>query len=163
MATPWGQVNGSRLGEVPVRVLSEFNYLYPIFHFSFLYSAWPPYAPILICASTIVHLSSERWGCAAYSTKRQPLSGIIVLLNLAAMILLMFGIDWILFTNIKIGDFRHSVSTLETQIKEKDGHHVRATTFRRPLRHCLLMHCKDGAHVEKHNIIFSVFISQTWG
>ena len=69
VVTAWGQVNGGRLCEVPATVLGEFNYLYPIFHFSFLYSAWPPYAPVLICPSAIVHLlSGNMWGCA---TKRQ--------------------------------------------------------------------------------------------
>lgn len=98
VVTPWGQVNGGRLCEVPVTVLGEFNYLYPIFHFSFLYSAWPPYAPILICPSAIVHLSSgNMWGLC--NKKTNLLSGIIMRKmdvvqlcswNLTARILLMF-------------------------------------------------------------------------
>lgn len=76
VVTPRGHVNGGRLCEVAVRMLSENSYLYPIFHFSFQYSAWPPYASILICPSTMVH--GYMWGCAAYSTERRPLSGIIM-------------------------------------------------------------------------------------
>lgn len=77
-----GQINGIRLCEVPVRVLSEFNYLFQIFQFHF-YTL--PGLNMLQYWSVHHQLSTSRqnsgcmWGCAAYSTIRLPFSGIIML------------------------------------------------------------------------------------
>lgn len=76
----------------------------------FLYSDWPPYAPILICPSRMVHLLSEHWlhmgVCSLQHKETTPQwdnyadngCGKIVFLNLIAVTILMFGIDCILFT-----------------------------------------------------------------
>lgn len=62
-STNWPRI----VSEVPLRVLSDVNYVYLMFGFSFLYPARPPYAPVLICPSTIVrHPFSEHW------LKRRP-------------------------------------------------------------------------------------------
>lgn len=150
--TPWGQENGSRMCEVPVR---EFNYLYPIFHFSFLYSAWPPYAAVLICPSMIVHSPQNTgymWGCAAYSTKRQPLNGIIMQKMDVAKLYSCISHPWfywclrLIVYCLQKQDwwFRHDVhiSIPETPFKERDSYYISATTVRWPLRHPLHMHCK---------------------
>lgn len=105
------------------------NYLYPTFPFLLSIFCLTSFCSIIDLSSTMMMggwVSVQHKETAPqWDNYAENECGEIVFFNLTAITLLMFETDCILFTKkerkkkIKIGDFRHSVLTIKTQINYK--------------------------------------------